>query len=143
MERRPRPRGLVTRSALAAALFALAVLPGWTLGDWAERHTGRPVLDWLLTCGWSGLVVAGYAPWCSYRVRDGLAGAVPLYGWYLAAVLAWRVALLPLRDWEPRKDELWRARWLTDELLGYWRADVPVRAVTPAGTTPAAGRRTR
>jgi len=54
-----------------------------------------------------------------------------LLGWYLVSVMSWRVALLPYRDWEPRGDELWRARWLTGDLLGYWRTDrqaAPVRA---------------
>src|SRR5689334_10176661 len=136
MERRP--RGLVARASVAALLFAVAIVPGWSLGDWAERATGWPVLDWSLACGWSGLVVAGFAPWASYRARDGLAGAIPLYGWYLAGVLSWRLALLPCRDWEPRRDELWRARWLTGDLIGYWRAD----QVT-SGRSPAVSRRTR
>ncbi|GAA2671975.1 hypothetical protein [Actinoplanes palleronii] len=141
MERRP--RGLVARASIAAGLFAVAVVPGWTLGDLAEQATDWPALDWLLTCGWSGLVVAAVAPRTSHRARDGLAGAVPLYGWYLAGVLSWRFALLPYRDWEPRRDELWRARWLSGDLVGYWRADhAPARPVTRA-TSPAGARRTR
>ncbi|MEU8236628.1 hypothetical protein AB0C07_00095 [Actinoplanes missouriensis] len=143
MGHRSTPRGLTARSALAAALFAVAVLPGWTLGDLAEQRTGRPVLDWLITCGWSGLAVTVYAPWCSYRRRDGWLGAVPLYGWYLLGVLSWRLALLPYRDWDPRRDELWRARWLTGDLLGYWRADLPSGRAVTAGRRPAAARRTR
>jgi len=79
------------------------------------------------------------APWGSYRTRDGWLGAVPLYGWYLTCVLCWRVALLPYRDWEPRPDELCRARWLTGDKLGLWRADGRPRA----GTRPAVGHRTR
>ncbi|MEU4422653.1 hypothetical protein AB0F81_18640 [Actinoplanes sp. NPDC024001] len=142
MERRSSPRGLIARSALAAALFAVAVVPGWTLGDLAEQSTAMPVLDWLITCGWSGTAVAGYARWGSYRRRDGWLGAVPLYGWYLAGVLSWRLALLPYRDWEPRPDEQWQARWLTGDLLGYWRADAGARPVT-AVRRPAAARRTR
>jgi hypothetical protein len=133
-----RPRGLVARASIAAGAFTAAIVPGWMLGDWAERVTGWPALDWLVTCGWSGLAVAGFAPRSSYRARDGLAGAVPLYGWYLAGVLSWRLALLPFRDWEPRRDELWRARWPTGDLIGYWRAD----RVT-SGRSPAVARRTR
>ncbi|GAB1694006.1 hypothetical protein KRM28CT15_58090 [Krasilnikovia sp. M28-CT-15] len=124
MKRRPsRPRGLVSRSALAAGIFAAAVVPGWTLGSLTEGWTGWGVLDWLITCAWSGIAVYALAPYTSYRRRDAVVGIVPLLGWYLASVLSWRAALLPYRDWEPRADELWRARWLTGDLVGYWRAD--------------------
>jgi hypothetical protein len=119
------PRGLTSRSVLAAGLFATAVVPGWTLGDLAERWTGSQVLDWLVTLAWSAAAIRVLAPYASYRRRDGWLGLVPLLGWYLLCVLAWRVALLPYRDWEPRADELWRARWLTGDLMGYWRADSP------------------
>ncbi|MGX6604101.1 hypothetical protein ACWKSP_18480 [Micromonosporaceae bacterium Da 78-11] len=146
MERTSTPRGLLSRSLIAVVLFALAIVPGWTFGDLVEQWTGNGLLDWLVTCAWSGLAVRLLAPWASYRPRDGWLGLIPFYGWYLVCVFCWRVALLPYRDWEPRGDELWRARWLTGDLLGYWRADPapdagrrPVRA----GTGPAPSRRTR
>jgi hypothetical protein len=124
MDRRlPAPRGLVSRSVLATLIFVGAVVPGWTLGDLAERWTGWGLLDWLVTCGWSGVAVIVLGPYASYRRRDAWQGLVPLWGWYLGCVLSWRTALLPYRDWEPRADELWRARWLTGDLVGYWRAD--------------------
>jgi hypothetical protein len=86
------------------------------------------VLDWLLTGAWSALAVYLLAPLSSYRRRDAWLALVPLLGWYLTAVLAWRVALLPYRDWEPRPEELWRARWLTGDLIGFWRVDaVPAK----------------
>jgi hypothetical protein len=126
MDRTPAPpRGPVGRSLLAAGIFAAAVVPGWTLGDLAERWTGSGLLDWLLTSLWSAVAVAVLGPWSSYRRRDAWLGLVPLFGWYLTALMAWRVALLPYRDWEPRPDELWRARWLTGDLVGFWRADQP------------------
>jgi hypothetical protein len=126
-------------------VFAGAVVPGWTLGDLAEHWTGQGLLDWLVTCGWCGLAVFALGPHGSYRRRDAVLGMLPLYGWYVASVLSWRVALLPLRDWEPRDDELWRARWLTGDLVGYWRTD-PLPAPPDrvrSGSGPAAGRRTR
>ncbi|BCJ54640.1 hypothetical protein Asp14428_61150 [Actinoplanes sp. NBRC 14428] len=146
-----RPRGPLGRSLIAAAVFAAAVVPGWTLGDAAEHWTGWELLDWTVTCALSGAAVLVLAPHCSYRRRDALAGLVPFYGWYLISVLAWRSALLPLRDWEPRPDELWRARWLTGDLVGYWRAD-PLPPPLPhrprggtrvrSGSAPRAGRPT-
>ncbi len=135
-----RPRGLVVRALLAATVFALAVVPAWALGDAVEHWTGRPALDWLVTCALSGAAVAALAPYGSYRRRDAVLGLAPLYGWYLIAVLAWRVALLPLRDWEPRPDELWRARWLTGDLIGHWRAD---QVPPPAPHRPEPGARVR
>jgi hypothetical protein len=144
----PAPRGLVSRSALAALVFIAAVVPGWTLGDLAERWTGWGWLDWLITCGSSAVAVYLLAPHASYRRRDAWQGLVPLWGWYLTCVLSWRAALLPHRDWEPRADELWRARWLTGDLVGYWRADPlsgppPRRDRIRAGSGRAGGRPTR
>jgi hypothetical protein len=123
MGRDASPRGLVGRSLIAALVFAAAVVPGWTLGELAERYTGSALLDWLMTGAWAALALRLLAPRTSYRPRDAWLGLIPLYNWYLVCVLGWRLALLPLRDWEPREDELWRARWLTGDLLGYWRAD--------------------
>jgi hypothetical protein len=128
------PRGLVGRSVLAACVFAVVVVPGWTLGDLLERWTGWGLLDWLVTCIWTAAAVGAFAPYASYRRRDAWLGLIPLLGWYLACVISWRVALLPYRDWEPRHDELWRARWLTGDLIGFWRAD------RPAGVRDESGR---
>ena len=140
MDRRTSPpRGLTSRSVLAVGLFAASVVPGWTLGDLAERWTGWGLLDWLVMCDWSAAAVAVLAPHASYRRRDAWLGLVPLLGWYLLCVLAWRVALLPYRDWEPRGDESWRARWLTGELIGFWRAD-PLPAPSRSGAEVRAGR---
>jgi hypothetical protein len=139
------PRGLTSRSVVAVAIFAGALVPGWTLGDQVERWTGNGLLDWLVTCGWAAAAVFVLAPSASYRRRDAWLGLLPLFGWYLLCVLAWRVALLPYRDWEPRGDELWRARWLTGDLIGHWRADPaprPAPAVPRAGRAQPAARRT-
>jgi hypothetical protein len=111
------------RCLIAAVLFAASVVPGWTLGEMMQRWTGSALSDWLVTCGWSAAAVYVLGPRGSYRHRDALLGLIPLYGWYVICLLCWRVALLPYRDWEPRSDELWRARWLTGDLIGYWRAD--------------------
>jgi hypothetical protein len=141
--REPTPRGLVSRALIAAALFAVSVVPGWTLGELAEQWTGWALLDWLVTFGWSAGAVYLLAPHGSYRHRDALPALVPLVGWYLTCVLSWRVALLPYRDWEPRGDELWRARWLTGDLIGFWRTDPLTMAVlrrNRAGSRPGRSR---
>ena len=129
------PRGPLGRSLIAVTLFAASVVPGWTLGGLAQRWTGWGLLDWLVTCGWSAAALYLLGPRGSYRHRDAVVALVPLYGWYVTCVLCWRVALLPYRDWEPRADEMWRARWLTGDLIGYWRADpqpVPPRPSRPS-----------
>jgi hypothetical protein len=125
------PRGLVARCLAAAGLVVAAVLPGWMLADAVEGWIGEPLLGWMCSGGWTAAAVAVLAPHVSYRRRDAVLGAVPVLGWYVVCVLAWRAGLLPFRDWEPRPDELWRARWLPGEdNVGLWRADsrrVPVR----------------
>ena len=139
MDRREAPpRGLVSRSLITVGVFAAAVVPGWTLGDLVEHWTGRGLLDWLVVSAWSGACVYLLAPHSSYRRRDAWLGVVPLLGWYFSALMAWRVALLPYRDWEPRGDELWRARWLTGDLVGYWRTD-PVATAPRTRATSRAG----
>jgi hypothetical protein len=129
----PRPRGVVLRSLIAAGLFLGAVLPGWVMAELVENWTGWTLVGWVLSSVWTACIATALAPRTSLRRRDVAFAAVPVLGWYLVCVLAWRTALLPLRDWEPRPDELWRARWLTGpEYAGLWRAD-PVRAPADAG----------
>ena len=92
------------------------------------------LLDWLRhlrlvrppRCGCS-------APYASYRRRDALARHwCRCSAGTCSVCCAWRVALLPYRDWEPRGDELWRARWLTGDLIGYWRTDPAAADAAPA-----------
>jgi hypothetical protein len=106
------------------------------MGNLAERWTGWALLDLVVTGAWSAAAVYALAPRGSYRHRDAVAGLVPLVGWYLTCVLSWRVALLPYRDWEPRPDELWRARWLTGDLVGFWRSDPLPAAARPRARGP-------
>ena len=78
------PAGLVSRALIAAALFAVAVVPGWTLGDLVEHWTGWGLLDWLVTCGWTAVGGTRARPRSARTgARDALLGLVPLYGWYL------------------------------------------------------------
>lgn len=50
-------------------------------------------------------VVAIVAPLVSYRRMDAFAMLIPFYNVYLSCRMAWRLAYLPYRDWEPRPDE--------------------------------------
>jgi hypothetical protein len=135
----PRPRGPLLRSSIAAALFGAAVLPGWLLAELVESWTGWTAVGWLLSSAWTGAATFWGAGHVSLRRRDAAWGLVPLLGWYVVCVVAWRLALLPLRDWEPRADELWRARWLTGpEHAGMWRAD---RLRTPVARHSTVARR--
>jgi hypothetical protein len=96
MERRSLPRSLVSRALLAVGLFALAVVPAWTLGGLAEDWTGWGLLDWLVTCAGNAAAVSLLAPLASYRPRDGWLGLIPVYGWYLTcALLAGGAAAVP------------------------------------------------
>jgi hypothetical protein len=56
------------------------------------------------------LVAIGVAaPYVSYRRRDAFAMLIPIYNTFLIYRIAWRLAYLPYRDWEPRADEA--AHW--------------------------------
>lgn len=121
------PRGLLARSVIAAAVFAAAVVPGWLLAGRVEEWTGGFLWGYLASTAYGTAAIAVLAPRCSYRRRDALFGLVPLVGYYVTCVLAWRVALLPFRDWEPRADELDRSRWLDDPgFEGTWVLAGPV-----------------
>ena len=120
----PRPRGMLLRSFVAVGLFFGAVLPGWLFAGLLEAWTGWNTVGWLLSTAWTVGAVLLLAPNSSLRPWQVVTAMVPVLGWYLLCVLAWRVAFLPLRDWEPRPDDLWRARWLTGpEHAGLWRSD--------------------
>lgn len=134
------PRGLVARSVMAAAVFAAAVLPGWMLADLLDEWTGIALLGYLLTMAYQAAAVAVLAPYASYRRRDWVLGLVPLIGSYVCCVLAWRVALLPYRDWPPRRDEESRARWLDDpRFAGTWYLPTVQPRRARALTSPSGG----
>ncbi|AXO38001.1 MULTISPECIES: hypothetical protein [Micromonospora] len=56
------------------------------------------------------LFVVAVAPLVSYRRRDAVAWLLPPLGLLLTARLAWRLTLLPYRDWPPRPEEARRCR---------------------------------
>lgn len=91
---------------LIAALLVLGVaVPSFIIRRLIEARMGSgPLSDF------AGIVVpvavtAWLAPRVSYRRRDALWWLTGGVGLYLFAVIAWRVAFLPYRDWAPRPDE--------------------------------------
>jgi hypothetical protein len=106
---RPRPAGV---RVLITLLVVVAVNVGW-LG--LKRQVIGPLFgnvglsDWL-TLIFPVVCTAILAPHASYRRIDALHWFVPFIGAGLTIRLAWRVSLLPYRDWPPRKDEIPRMR---------------------------------
>ncbi|MET7403334.1 hypothetical protein ABZS66_58660 [Dactylosporangium sp. NPDC005572] len=96
-----RPAAL--RFAIAAVLVALVV------GSWLGlRHGvviptfGRTPAGDVLSIVAPALLTMIAAPLVGYRRRDALLWVIPPLGLALAARLAWRIALLPRRDWVDR-----------------------------------------
>jgi hypothetical protein len=99
---------------LIAALLVLGVaVPALVIRELIEATMGSGPLADL-----GGTVVpvaatAWLAPRASYRRRDALLWLIGP-GLYVFAVIAWRLAYLPHRDWAPRPDETSRLRRLRD-----------------------------
>ena len=68
----------------------------------------EPILVDVLVLIVPATLTALLAPFVSYRAIDGLAWLVPPLGFVLFVRIAWRLALLPERDWPPRPDEVSR-----------------------------------
>ncbi|MBM7086643.1 MULTISPECIES: hypothetical protein [Micromonospora] len=75
------------------------------LRELIERWAGPGLLADLGFVPVPAAATAWLAPRVSYRRRDALLWLVGP-GLYVFAIVAWRVASLPHRDWEPRPDEL-------------------------------------
>ncbi|MFF5176951.1 hypothetical protein ACFY2Q_02835 [Micromonospora sp. NPDC000316] len=114
------PLGRRARTCVAVVIVLAVVVPALLIRELTEAWFGAgPVADV------SSLVVpvvmtAWLAPYASYRRRDALLWLVGP-GLLIFAVIAWRVAFAPYRDWRPRPDEVARVRWLRDpERAGMW-----------------------
>ncbi|MCG5458149.1 hypothetical protein PSH03_003321 [Micromonospora sp. PSH03] len=107
------------------ALLVGVVVPSLILRELIEFRFGRgPVAD-LSAVAVPMAATAWLAPYASYRRRDALLWLVGP-GLYFFAVIAWRVALLPYRDWSPRPEEKTRMRWSRDpEHAGTWLLTEP------------------
>lgn len=95
----PAPRPAWLRLLLAAGGLALV----WAATN-AIAHTGRTGL--ILAVGLLLAIVPGTATRVSYRSVDVVFMLIPFYNLYVQCRIAWRLAYLPYRDWEPRADEV-------------------------------------
>ncbi|MGC5017342.1 hypothetical protein [Micromonospora sp. DT47] len=114
------PLGRVPRRLIAALLVLGVILPSFIIRELIEATMGSgPLAD----IGWIAVPVAAtawLAPRASYRRRDALLWLVGP-GLFIFAVIAWRLAFLPYRDWTPRPDEASSVRWLRDpQHAGLW-----------------------
>lgn len=107
------PLGRVARALIALLLVLGVTVPAFLIRELIEARMGDgPLADF----GWIAVPVAAtawLAPRVSYRRRDALWWFVGP-GPYIFAVIAWRLAFLPYRDWAPRPGEASRACWLRD-----------------------------
>jgi hypothetical protein len=94
----PTPRPAWLRLLLAAGGLALVWAAVNVLG-----HTGRTGL--ILSAGLLLAIVPGTATRVSYRSVDVVFMLIPFYNLYFQCRIAWRLAYLPYRDWEPRFSE--------------------------------------
>ncbi|MEU2613786.1 hypothetical protein ABZ570_19675 [Micromonospora sp. NPDC007271] len=115
------PLTRVPRALIAALLLVGVAVPSVIIRELIEAGTGHgPLAD----LGWIAvpmMVTAWLAPHASYRRRDALWWFVGPVGLFIFAVIAWRLASLPYRDWAPRPDEAPRMRWLhSGQQAGLW-----------------------
>ncbi|WP_130405991.1 hypothetical protein [Micromonospora violae] len=108
------------RMLRTVALVVGVMAPSIVLRELIETRFGPgPAAD-LSTVAVPMAATAWLAPYASYRRRDALLWLVGP-GLYIFAVIAWRVALAPYRDWRPRPEEKPRMRWSRDpERAGTW-----------------------
>jgi uncharacterized membrane protein len=115
-----RPRTVVKRLLIAGLLDLAAYGTASGLVTLAEYRTGNRHLIVLAYVVLAPLV-AWLAPKVSYRRRDALIAP------WAFAVIAWRIAYLPYRDWPPRDDEMHRAQYLRQVDFGdQWRPELAI-----------------
>ncbi|MEU7850190.1 hypothetical protein AB0B74_04595 [Micromonospora parva] len=108
------------RMLRTVALVVGVVAPSVVLRELVEFRFGSGPLADLSAVAVPMAATAWLAPHASYRRRDALLWLVGP-GIYVFAVIAWRVALAPYRDWRPRPEEKPRMRWSRDpEHAGTW-----------------------
>ncbi|WP_146752892.1 hypothetical protein [Micromonospora saelicesensis] len=121
----PDRRARRVRMIRTVALLVGVVVPSLVLRELIEARFGRGPLADLSAVAVPMAATAWFAPYASYRRRDALLWLVGP-GLYYFAVIAWRVALAPYRDWSPRPEERALMRWSRDpEHAGTWYLTEP------------------
>jgi hypothetical protein len=115
------PRRRLVRVALTLSLVTV-LLGGWL----AARHfvilaliDDGPLTD-VLSLVYPMILTALLTPLVSYRCRDAAAWLIPPLALVLVFRVAWRLSLLPLRDWPPRPGEIDRVIPIAGS-DGHWR----------------------
>lgn len=98
------PLGPVPRALIAALLVLGVTVPALLIRELIEATMGSGPLADLGVIVVPVAATAWLAPRASYRRRDALLWLIGP-GLYVFAVIAWRLAYLPHRDWTPRPDE--------------------------------------
>ncbi|AYF30075.1 hypothetical protein CSH63_22010 [Micromonospora tulbaghiae] len=108
------------RMVIAALLVLGVAVPALMIRELIKARMGDGPLADIGFIAVPAAATAWFAPRASYRRRDALLWLVGP-GLYIFAVIAWRLAFLPYRDWKPRPDEASRVRWLRDpQHAGLW-----------------------
>ena len=114
------PLDRVPRMLIAALLVLGVAVPALMIRELIEARMGDGPLADIGFIAVPAAATAWLAPRASYRRRDALLWLVGP-GLYIFAIIAWRLAFLPYRDWKPRPDEASRVRWLRDpQHAGLW-----------------------
>ncbi|WP_406074108.1 hypothetical protein [Micromonospora sp. NBC_01638] len=115
-----RPLGRLPRTLIAVLLVLGVTVPSLLIRELIKAKVGNGPLADLGGIAVPVATTAWLAPGASYRRRDALLWLVGP-GIFIFAVIAWRLAFLPYRDWTPRPDEASRVRWLRDpQHAGMW-----------------------
>ena len=118
------PRKYIARVLIAVSLDIALIVSASTLSLAVQDATGSDDLAGLAAWFFSAPFAVWLAPKVSYRRRDALLGP------WMIAIIAWRIAYLPYRDWPPRDDEVPQAHYIHEaefgpewkpEYAGLWR----------------------
>ncbi len=105
----PRPRPVALRLVCTVVIVAALASVPWLVSHAGRRIDGVPSGLWpppVLVLLVLGALVATRV---SYRWFDAILLLIPILGLFYLWRFAWRLSLLPYRDWPPRPDEA--PRW--------------------------------